>query len=153
TTFTGVEHRCEFVRELDGVKYYNDSIASSPTRTVAGLKAFEKPVILIAGGYDKNLPFDVLAEEGYNKIKALILLGNTKYKIKEVFEKLLTNKHIDIPIILTDTLEKAVLKAREISISGDLVTLSPACASFDMFLNFEERGNRYKRIVNNLKRL
>lgn len=150
TTFTGVEHRCEFVRELDGVKYYNDSIASSPTRTVAGLKAFEKPVILIAGGYDKNLPFDVLAEEGYDKIKALILLGNTKYKIKEVFEKLLTDKHIDLPIILTDTIEKAVLKAREISIFGDLVTLSPACASFDMFLNFEERGNRYKRIVNSL---
>lgn len=150
TTFTGVEHRCELVRELDEVKYYNDSIASSPTRTVASIKSFEKPVILIAGGYDKNLPFDVLAEEGHSYIKALILLGNTKYKIKKAFEKLLKDKHIDIPIILTDTLNNAVAKAREISISGDVVTLSPACASFDMFINFEVRGNTYKKIVNSL---
>jgi len=151
TTFTGVEHRCELVRELDGVKYYNDSIASSPTRTVASIKSFEKPVILIAGGYDKNLPFDVLAEEGYGNIRALILLGNTKYKIKEAFEKLSGDKHIDFPIILTDSLHNAVLKAREISIYGDVVTLSPACASFDMFTNFEVRGNAYKEIVNSLK--
>ncbi|MDZ5017085.1 UDP-N-acetylmuramoyl-L-alanine--D-glutamate ligase, partial [Clostridium perfringens] len=77
-TFGGVEHRCEFVRELDGVKYYNDSIASSPTRTLAGLFAFEKKVILIAGGYDKHIPFEPLAEEGYPYIKELILLGVTK---------------------------------------------------------------------------
>lgn len=151
TSFTGVEHRCELVRELHGVKYYNDSIASSPTRTVAGLKSFEKPVILIAGGYDKNLPFDVLAEEGHSSIKSLILIGNTKYKIKEAFEKLLKDKHIEVPIILTDTLDNAVLKAREISIAGDIVTLSPACASFDMFVNFEVRGNEYKKMVNDLK--
>ena len=86
--FQGVEHRCEFVKTVDGVKYYNDSIASSPTRTLAGLRAFEKPVILIAGGYDKKIPFDVLAEEGYKKIKALILMGDTKYKIKGAFDKL-----------------------------------------------------------------
>jgi UDP-N-acetylmuramoylalanine--D-glutamate ligase len=150
TTFTGVEHRCEFVRELDGVKYYNGSIASSPTRTVADLKSFEKPVVLIAGGYDKNLPFDVLAEEGYSNIKGLILIGNTKYKIKEAFEKVLKDKPVNIPIILTDSLENAVLKAREISLVGDVVTLSPACASFDMFVNFEVRGNTYKEIVNSL---
>ena len=149
-TFNGVEHRCELVRELDGVKYYNDSIASSPTRTVASIKSFEKPVILIAGGYDKNLPFDVLAEEGHNYIKTVILLGNTKYKIKKAFERLLRDKHINVPILLTDTLDNAVLKAREISIPGDIVTLSPACASFDMFINFEVRGNTYKKIINSL---
>ena len=87
-TFGGVEHRCEFVREFDGVSYYNDSIASSPTRTVAGLMAFDKPVIILAGGYDKNIPFEPLAEEGYKKIKAIILFGLTKNKIDDVFKKL-----------------------------------------------------------------
>ena len=84
-TFAGVEHRCEFVREIDGVKYYNDSIASSPTRTLAGLFAFEREVILIAGGYDKHIPFEPLAEEGYPYIKELILLGDTKVYNKRSF--------------------------------------------------------------------
>ena len=87
-TFTGVEHRCELVREIDGVKYYNDSIASSPTRTLAGLKAFDEKVIVIAGGYDKHIPFEPLAYEGYPYIKELILMGATKDKIKDVFDKL-----------------------------------------------------------------
>ncbi|MDW8801695.1 UDP-N-acetylmuramoyl-L-alanine--D-glutamate ligase [Clostridium sp. A1-XYC3] len=150
TTFTGVEHRCEFVRELDGVKYYNDSIASSPTRTVAGLKAFDKPVILIAGGYDKNIPFQSLAEEGHSKIKTLILIGDTKYKIKESFEEFKVRTGKDLNIIIEENLESAVLKAKDISEGGDIVTLSPACASFDMFPNFEARGNRFKEIVKNL---
>jgi UDP-N-acetylmuramoylalanine--D-glutamate ligase len=150
-TFTGVEHRNEFVRELQGVEYYNNSIASSPTRTVASLLAFEKPVILIAGGYDKNLPFEPLAFEGYEKIKALVLLGATKNKIKDVFELLKSEKGIEIPTYITNSLEDAVSKAREISIKGDIVTLAPACASFDMFPNFEIRGNKFKDIVNNLK--
>lgn len=150
TTFTGVEHRCELVREMDGVKYYNDSIASSPSRTLAGLNAFEKPVILIAGGYDKKIPFEPLAEEGYSKIKVLILIGATKYKIKEAFDKVIRNENIELPIIIEDTLESAIYKAKEIAISGDIVTLSPACASFDMFANFEIRGNAFKDIVKNL---
>ena len=87
-TFGGVEHRCELVREVNGVKYYNDSIASSPTRTLAGLFAFERKVILIAGGYDKNIPFEPLAYEGYPYIKELILLGATKDLIKASFDKL-----------------------------------------------------------------
>ena len=95
-SFSGVEHRCELVREIDGVKYYNDSIASSPTRTLAGLFAFERKVILIAGGYDKHIPFEPLAEEGYEFIKELILLGDTKYLIKEAFEKLKLEKNINI---------------------------------------------------------
>lgn len=149
-TFGGVEHRCEFVRELDGVSYYNDSIASSPTRTVAGLKAFEKPVILLAGGYDKKIPFEPLANEGYEKIKALVLFGLTKYKIEDAFKKLEEEKNISIPIYIVETLEDAVNKAREISEDGDKVTLSPACASFDMFKNFMIRGNKFKELVNNL---
>ncbi|MCY6485730.1 UDP-N-acetylmuramoyl-L-alanine--D-glutamate ligase [Clostridium aestuarii] len=150
TKFTGVEHRCEFVREVDGVKYYNDSIASSPTRTIAGLKAFKKPVILIAGGYDKKIPFEPLAENGYSKIKTLILVGATKEKIKKAFDKIDEEKNTKIPIIIVDSFEKAVYKAKEVANEGDIVTLSPACASFDMFPNFEIRGNEFKRLVNNL---
>lgn len=151
TTFSGVEHRCEFVREVNGVRYYNDSIASSPTRTVAGLKAFEKPVILIAGGYDKNIPFEKLAFEGYDKIKTIVILGATKIKIKEQFDRLKEEKGIEVPMILVDSLEEAVLKAKEVATSGDIITLSPACASFDMFPNFEARGNKFKKIVSELK--
>lgn len=149
-TFEGVEHRCELVREIDGVKYYNDSIASSPTRTLAGLKAFKKPVILIAGGYDKKIPFDVLAEEGYSKIKTLILLGATRDKIKAAFDNLKTSKNIEVPIIIVNSLEEAVSKAKNIAKEGDIVTLSPACASFDMFDNFEVRGNKFKNLVRKL---
>ena len=150
-TFSGVEHRCEFVRELDGVKYYNDSIASSPSRTVAGLTAFEKPVILIAGGYDKNLPFEPLAEQGMDYIKTLILVGATKDKIKAAFEKEFEKRGTAIPVIMADTFEEAVKKARETAREGDIITLSPACASFDMFVNFEKRGNAFKEIVNKLQ--
>ena len=151
TTFKGVEHRCELVREIDGVKYYNDSIASSPTRTLAGLNAFDHPVILIAGGYDKNIPFEPLAEEGYEKIKSLILLGKTKEKIKEVFDNVIKEKNLLLPIYVVNTMEDAVLKAREISKEGDIVTLSPACASFDMYPNFEVRGRAFKDIINKLQ--
>lgn len=150
-SFGGVEHRCEFVREIDGVKYYNDSIASTPTRTVAGLRAFEKKVILIAGGYDKHIPFEPLAEDGYPYIKEVITLGATKFKIKEAFEKLKIEKGIEIPTIMVDSLEEAVEVSRKISTEGDVVTLSPACASFDMFPNFMVRGNKFKEIVNVIK--
>lgn len=151
TNFTGVEHRTEFIREIEGIKYYNDSIASSPTRTLAGLKSFHKPVVLIAGGYDKNIPFEPLAEEGYSKIKALVLLGVTKNKIKDAFEKVMEDKKVNIPIYLVNSLEEAVEKAREVAEKGDIITLSPACASFDMFPNFEVRGNKFKEIINSLK--
>ncbi|GIM30164.1 UDP-N-acetylmuramoylalanine--D-glutamate ligase [Clostridium polyendosporum] len=150
-TFGGVAHRSEFVREVDKVKYYNDSIASSPTRTLATLRAFEKPVILIAGGYDKHIPFEPLAFEGYPYIKQLILLGVTKDKIKEVFLKLKDESSVDVPIIIVNSLEEAVYKAREIAKEDDIVALSPACASFDMFPNFEVRGNKFRDIVNQLK--
>ena len=149
-SFSGVEHRCELVREINGVKYYNDSIASSPTRTLAGLFAFEREVILIAGGYDKHIPFEPLAKEGYKFIKKLILLGDTKYLIKQAFDDLRKEKNINVPIIMVDSLEEAVNKAKEVAECGDIVTLSPACASFDMFPNFAVRGNKFKEIVNSL---
>ena len=149
-TFTGVEHRCELVRELDGVKYYNDSIASSPTRTLAGLKAFQKKVIIIVGGYDKHIPFEPLAYEGYPYIKELIIMGATKDKIKAAFDKLEQEKGIKVKMHFVNDMSEAVNKARELASEGDIITLSPACASFDMFKNFAIRGNVFKDIVNNL---
>ncbi|ALB48504.1 MULTISPECIES: UDP-N-acetylmuramoyl-L-alanine--D-glutamate ligase [Clostridium] len=149
-TFAGVEHRCELVREIDRVKYYNDSIASSPTRTLAGLRAFDEKVIVIAGGYDKNIPFEPLAYEGYPYIKELILMGATKHKIKDVFDNLENEKGIKININMVESLEEAVRLAESIANPGDIVTLSPACASFDMYPNFMIRGNKFKEIVKSL---
>lgn len=149
-TFAGVEHRCELVREIDGVKYYNDSIASSPTRTLAGLRAFDRKVIIIVGGYDKHIPFEPLANEGYPYIKELIIMGATTEKIKAVFDKLEEEKGIKVSTHIVKDMNEAVLKAKELSEKGDIITLSPACASFDMFPNFAVRGNKFKEIVNNL---
>ena len=149
-TFAGVEHRCELVREIDGVKYYNDSIASSPTRTLAGLKAFDKKIIVIAGGYDKHIPFEPLAYEGYPYIKELILMGATKEKIKTVFDKLEEENGIKTNIKMAKSLEDAVDIAKASAEAGDVVTLSPACASFDMYPNFMVRGNKFKEIVKGL---
>lgn len=149
-TFAGVEHRCELVREIDGVKYYNDSIASSPTRTLAGLKAFDDKVIIIAGGYDKQIPFEPLAYEGYEYIKQLILIGATKNKIKAAFDKLEKEKGIKTNIKMAESLEEAVKIAKEAAKAGDIITLSPACASFDMYPNFMIRGNKFKDIINAL---
>ena len=120
-SFGGVEHRCELVRELDGVKYYNDSIASSPTRTLAGLRAFEKKVIVIAGGYDKHIPFEPLAQEGYPYIKELILMGATKDKIRKAFEDLEKEKGIHVNISIVSSMEEAVNKGRELAKEGDVV--------------------------------
>ena len=148
--FKGVAHRNELIREVQGVKYYNDSIGSSPTRTLATISVFDKPVILIAGGYDKHIPFEPLAEKGWDKVKSLLLLGDTKEKIREVFLKVIKERNINIPIFMTGSLEEAVKKCQEIAEEGDYVVLSPACASFDMFANFEVRGNKFREIVNSL---
>jgi len=151
-TFGGVEHRIELVRELNGVKYYNDSIASSPTRTIAGLKSFNQRVILIAGGYDKKIPYDVMGEILVDKVKTMILVGKTGPKIKDSYVAECKKRGVEpeMPIIEADSLKEAVRAAYENSKAGDIVTLSPASASFDMFKNFEERGNKYKELVNNL---
>ena len=144
--FGGVPHRIEFVREIDGVKYYNDSIASSPARATAGLKSFAKKVILIAGGYDKNIPFDEFGLAVNEYVKELVLVGVTSEKIESAVK--VASNYKGIKIHRETDFEKAVEKARNRAESGDIVILSPACASFDLFKNFEERGNTFKRIVN-----
>jgi UDP-N-acetylmuramoylalanine--D-glutamate ligase len=146
--FSGVKHRCQFIRELEGVSYYNDSIASSPTRTIASIKSLEKKVNVILGGYDKNLDFAPLAEEGHAYMKNIVLVGDTKYKIREVFDNLSETKGIHIPMFIAETFEDAVLLLKSISKDGDIAILSPACASFDMFRNFEARGDRFIELVN-----
>lgn len=151
-TFKGVEHRMEFVRELDGVKWYNDSIGSSPTRTIAGLASFNSKVILIAGGYDKHLDYTNMGKYIVDHVKMLILMGQTKTKIKTATldELKLRGNDANLPIIDCSSLEEVVNVAKEKASSGDIVFFSPASASFDMFKNFAERGNKYKELVNNL---
>lgn len=147
-SFGGVEHRLEFVRELDGVKYYNSSIDSSPTRTAAALSALGGSKVVICGGYDKNIPFDTLAEALCHSARHVILTGSTAEKIHTA---ILSHKKFStesLGITLVPDFSEAVGAAREIANSGDSVLLSPACASFDAFKNFEERGNCFKRIVN-----
>ncbi len=146
TTFGGVEHRCEFVRELDGVKYYNSSIDSSPTRTEAALRAFTQKVIVICGGYDKNIPYAPLAKPLCECAKKIVLVGATAPKIKSALIEYPEYKGTP-EIIDADTFEGAVSAARGAANKGDIVVLSPASASFDMFKNFEERGNYFKQIV------
>lgn len=147
--FTGVEHRIEFVRELRGIKWYNDSIATSPTRTIAGLKSFHQQVILLAGGYDKNIPFEPLAPEILEHVKTLIVMGDTAEKIESAVKNC-EGYNGKPEIIRVKNMEEAVEKAALTASSGDIVTLSPACASFDAYPNFEERGRDYKTMVNSM---
>ena len=149
--FMGVEHRIEFVREFEGVKYYNDSIASSPTRTIAGLKAFNSKVILLAGGYDKHIPFEPMAPYVVDKVKLLILNGPTADKIEKVVKADPNYKAGNPQIVRVNDYREAVMVAHEMAVPGDIVTLSPACASFDAYPNFAARGRHFKELVNNLK--
>ncbi len=147
-SFGGVEHRCEFVREYEGVKYYNSSIDSSPTRTIAALSSFKDKVIVICGGYDKNIPYAPLAKPLCDHAKAIVLVGATSAKIKPALTSY-DGYNGSPEIIEADSFESAVNSARYAAKSGDTVILSPAAASFDMFKNFEERGKIFKKIVNN----
>ncbi|MBQ3379824.1 MAG: UDP-N-acetylmuramoyl-L-alanine--D-glutamate ligase [Clostridia bacterium] len=147
--FKGVAHRIEFVRELHGVRYYNDSIASSPTRTLAGLNSFDQKLIVIAGGYDKNLDYTVMGDALIEKVKTLVLTGATAKKIETAVTE--NKNYRGAPeIIRADSFKNAVIAAAYAAREGDTVILSPASASFDLFKNFEERGNEFKRIVNEL---
>ena len=146
-TFGGVEHRIELVRTLNGVRYYNDSIASSPSRTIAGLRSFKEKVILIAGGYDKHIPFDALGPEVVEHVKALILTGPTAPKIRAAVENA-PGYQTGRPVIEEhDKFDAAVLAAHQLAEPGDVVIMSPACASFDRFKNFMERGAAFKKII------
>ena len=147
--FGGVEHRNELVRELGGVKYYNDSIASSPTRTIAGLKSFDRKVILIAGGYDKHIPFEPLMPHIVERVKLLYLCGATADKIEQCLRNY-SGFDGSPEIVRVNNIEEAVKRAHDIAESGDIVTLSPACASFDAYPNFVARGNHFKEVVNKL---
>ena len=146
-SFGGVEHRIELVRTLHGVRYYNDSIASSPSRTIAGLRSFPGKVILIAGGYDKHIPFDVLGPEVTAHVKLLVLCGATAGKIRAAVEAAPDYRPGHPEIIEVTPFRAAVEAARDRAVPGDVVTLSPACAAFDQFKNFAERGKVFKEIV------
>ncbi len=151
-TFGGVAHRAEFVREYNGVKYYNDSIASSPTRTALGtLSLYDEKIIIIAGGYDKHIPYEPLGPVINNKVKVLILLGDTAPKIEKAVKTSDNYNENAIQIINVSNMDEAVAAAVEYAVKGDIVSLSPASASFGLYKNFEERGNHFKAIVNNLK--
>ena len=148
--FKPVEHRLEFVREIDNVKWYNDSVSSSPTRTIAGLRSFDEDIILIAGGYDKNLDYEAIAKPIVEKVKGLILIGQTSGKIYEAVKKELENQGKNLDIYMQDNLKDTVNLAKKIAKPGQIVLFSPASASFDMFKNFADRGMKFKDLVNNL---
>ena len=151
-TFGGVEHRIELVRTLDGVKYYNSSIDSSPNRTINTLRVFPNKVIMIAGGKDKGIPYDEIGPALAEHVKVLILIGATSDKIQEALDAEInkTGNGKDIEVIRATSYEDAVNTARSKAHDGDVVLLSPASTSFDMVRNFEERGNLFKKIVNEL---
>ncbi len=146
-TFGGVEHRMEFVREVDGVKWYNDSIASSPTRVIAGLKAQTQKIIMLAGGYDKKIPFEPMVPYVLDKVKYLILTGATAEKIRTAITSHPDYNSEQLTIEMSPSWDYAIAHAREVAQPGDIVSLSPACASFDCFANFEVRGEYFKKKV------
>lgn len=146
-SFAGVEHRIELVRQKDGVRWYNDSIASSPTRTIAGLLSFDQRVILIAGGYDKDIPFDALGPKIVERVKCLILMGATADKIEASVKASPGWSSDTTPILRVNNMEEAVDAAHQVAKFGDIVTLSPACASFDLYPNFAARGRHFKELV------
>ncbi|MBM4032343.1 MAG: UDP-N-acetylmuramoyl-L-alanine--D-glutamate ligase [Planctomycetes bacterium] len=144
-SFKALEHRLEFVRSLDGVDYYNDSKATTPEAAIAGVEAFDEPVILIAGGYDKHLPFDGFGKAIVKRVKAAVLLGATAGQIQQAIEAAGAT-----PVHRVAGLTEALLTARRLAAPGDVVLLSPACASYDMFENYEQRGSVFKRSVREL---
>ena len=149
-TFKGVEHRIELVREKDGVRFYNDSIASSPSRTIAGLRSFQQKVILIAGGYDKHIPYDVLGPEICRHVKRLIVTGATGEKIRQAVLAAPEYREGQPEILSITEFDQAVLEAARGAEPGDVVLLSPASAAFDRFRNFMVRGQHFKELVRSL---
>ncbi len=139
--FEGVEHRIEFVKD-NGVKYYNDSKGTNPDSTIKALESFNSPIILLAGGYDKNSDFDLMMNSARGKVKKMLLMGATKNKLAQAAE----NAQIDYEFV--ENMQEAVKRAKELAKEGDIVLLSPACASWDMYKSYEERGKDFKDIVN-----
>ena len=143
--FQGVAHRIEFVAEKNGVAYYNDSKGTNPDAAIRGIRAMNRPTVLIGGGYDKNSEFDEWIESFDGKVKLLVLLGATREKIADT-----ARKHGFDRIAMADTFEEAMQISVAAAESGDAVLLSPACASWGMFKNYEERGDKFKELVNAL---
>lgn len=146
-----VHHRLEFVREVNGVKWYNDSASTTPDKSLAGINAFDNDIVLICGGYDKNIPYDPLAKLILNKVSKLILFGDTKNKIYDAVmkeKKRVSNSNLQIYVM--DTLDEVIEVAYRVSIPGEVVLFSPASASFDMFKNAYQRGDLFKEKVNKL---
>ncbi len=152
-SFGGVEHRIELVRMVDGVSYYNSSIDSSPNRTINTLRVFPEKVIMIGGGKDKGIPYDEIGPSIAEHVKVLILIGPTADKIQDALDAEIkkTGNGKDIEVIRVSSYEDAVNTAKSRAVEGDTVILTPASTSFDMFRNFEERGNLFKKLVNELK--
>lgn len=147
-TFGGVEHRIEFVREFKGVKYYNDSIATSPSRVISGLKAFGRKIIVIMGGSDKGNDFNEMVPFILKYCKVLVLNGTTANRI---YDAVRNNPHFEessLKVVMTDRLENALAIAKEEATQGDIVSLCPACPAFDQFKTFEYRGRKFKEMVN-----
>ena len=148
--FKPVEHRLELIREIDGVKWYNDSVSSSPTRTIAGLKSFDEDIVLIAGGYDKNLDYTPIAKPIIEKVKSLILIGQTATKIYDAVKKELEIQHKKLDIHMCESLKQSIDLAKRIAKPGQVVLFSPASTSFDMFKDMYDRGDKFKEEVNKL---
>ena len=147
-TFGGVEHRIEFVREFKGVKYHNDSIATSPSRVISGLKAFNQKIIMICGGSDKGNDMSQMVPLILEKVKLIVLNGATADKIYDAIVSDDNYKNSGLKIEKTDTMEHALMIAKDFAVSGDIVSLCPACPAFDQFKTFEYRGRRFKELVN-----
>jgi UDP-N-acetylmuramoylalanine--D-glutamate ligase len=142
--FKSLPHRLELVKEINGVCWYNDSIATTPQSAIAALEAFDQPKIIIAGGYDKDLPFDELGQKIATNAKAAILIGQTAPKIRDAIQFF---SEAGTKIQIVDSLTEAIQLAARLAVSGDVVLLSPACASYDMFNNFQHRGHEFIRLV------
>jgi UDP-N-acetylmuramoylalanine--D-glutamate ligase len=145
--FSGMEHRLEFVRELDGVKYYNDSFATTPEATIAAIRAFTEPIVIILGGHDKNIPlFDVVDEVSRANIRRAVVIGDTGEQII----KLLVERGFENISLGGNNIQEIVATAKQVAQPGDVVLLSTACASFGLFKNYKDRGNQFKQAVNDL---
>ncbi|HVP04798.1 MAG TPA: UDP-N-acetylmuramoyl-L-alanine--D-glutamate ligase [Dehalococcoidia bacterium] len=144
-SFRGVQHRLEYVAEIDGAKYYNDSIATTPERTLAGLRSFEQPIVLLLGGRDKNLPLSEMAREALGRCRGIVLFGEAAELLEEALRR--EKNPGNVPIVRDGDLEQAVSTAHELAQPGDVVLLSPACTSYDAYDNFERRGEHFRALV------
>ena len=149
-SFPGVEHRIEFVKEINGVKWYNDSASSTPSRTISGLNAFNEEIVLMAGGADKNLDYTPIAKPILSKVKTLILMGQTAGKIFDSVKEEQERENKEINIYMVNSLSQAVILAKRYATPGQVVLFSPASTSFDMFKNMYDRGQKFKDIVNKM---